>query len=91
MFWWLLGFDMLIAIVVLGFFVGLMDGSVSSFNMGIWMNLLMLTLGIPVLGYWLNNNDYQHLAKIFLGIIAAPGLIFLVFMLIMLIAKPKWQ
>jgi multisubunit Na+/H+ antiporter MnhF subunit len=42
----LLGIDLLVALVVLYFFViGLADGSVSSFNMSLWLGLLAAVTG----------------------------------------------
>jgi len=49
-FWFLWGVDALTALIaVYFFFIGLADGSVSSFNMGIWLTLL-LALGVVVFG-----------------------------------------
>ncbi|AEE53401.1 hypothetical protein [Haliscomenobacter hydrossis] len=91
-FWILWGFDAIISLVVLYFFfIGLADGSVSSFNMGIWM-LLLLGLAVVMLGsLWLKSIEYMTLAKILLGILAIPGLLYLFFILFIMIGKPRWN
>lgn len=91
-FWFLWGFDALIALVVLYFFfIGLTDGSVSSFNMGIWL-ILLLALA-AVMGGSLLLKSYGHLglAKGVLAILAIPGFLYLLFLLLMLITKPRWN
>lgn len=89
-FWILWGFDAIITLVALYFFfIGLADGSVSSFNMGIWM-LLLLGLAVIMLGsLWLKSIKYLTLAKILLGILAIPGLLYVAFILFFIIGKPR--
>ncbi|MBK9488642.1 MAG: osmoprotectant transporter permease [Haliscomenobacter sp.] len=91
-FWILWGFDALITLVVLYFFfIGLADGTVSSFNMGIW-TLLLLGLAVVMLGsLWLKSIEYLTLAKILLWILAIPGLLYVLFILFILIGKPRWN
>ena len=53
-FWILWGIDAVLSLVVLYFFfVGLADGSVSSFNMGLWL-MILIGIGAIMLGsLWL--------------------------------------
>lgn len=91
-FWILWGFDVLIALVVLYFFfIGIADGSVSSFNMGIWM-LLLIGLAVVVLGSLaLKSFGYILLAKILLSLLAIPGFLYGLFILLVIILKPRWN
>lgn len=91
-FWILWGFDVLIALVVLYFFfIGIADGSVSSFNMGIWM-LLLIGLAVVVLGSLaLKFYGYIVLAKILLSLLAIPGFLYGLFILLVIILKPRWN
>ena len=91
-FWILWGFDAIIAFVVLYFFfVGLADGSVSSFNMGLWMSLLAVVAIVLFGSLWLNSHGRPGLAKGVLSILAIPGFLYLLFLLVGLITKPRWN
>lgn len=92
LFWVLWGIDAVISLVVLYFFIiGLVDGSVSSFNMGLWV-MILLGIGAIMLGsLWLKSNDYLRIAKIVLAILAVPGLLYALFMLMIIITKPRWN
>ncbi len=48
-FWVLWGFDAIASLVILYFFVaGLADGSVSSFNMGLWLGIVVVVCAVMV-------------------------------------------
>lgn len=90
-FWILWGFDAIISFVVLYFFfVGLGDGTVSSFNMGIWL-ILLAVVGIVMVGSLLLKPHYLWLAKALLCIMAIPGFIYTLFLLFIIIARPRWN
>ena len=91
-FWILWGFDALIALVVLYFFfIGLADGSVSSNNLGLWTLLLVALAAIMFGSIWLQNYQYIAFAKGLLCVLAVPGLLAGLFMLIILITNPRWN
>jgi hypothetical protein len=91
-FWLLWGFDVLIALVVLYFFfIGLADGSVSSFNMGLWLLILLAVGGVVLGSVWLRSAGHRGIAKGVLLILAMPGLVFLLFFLSVLILNPRWN
>jgi hypothetical protein len=91
-FWILWGFDTLIALVVLYFFfIGLADGSVSSFNMGLWLFILAAVAAILFGSLWLKSHGRLGFAKGVLSILAVPGLLYLLFLLVVLISKPRWN
>lgn len=91
-FWILWGFDAIIALVVLYFFfVGLADGSVSSFNMGLWLTLLAVVAIVLWGSLWLKSHGRIGFAKGVLSILAVPGFLYLLFLLVVLIGKPRWN
>lgn len=91
-FWILWGIDAVLSLVVLYFFfVGLADGSVSSYNMGLWL-MILIGIGAIMLGsLWLKSNQYLIVAKIVLSILALPGVLYGLFMLIIILTKPRWN
>ena len=72
------------AVVVVFFFWGLADGSVSSFNMGLWLGLLALVGGVVVGGRALQRAGQAALATLLLLVLAIPGLL-------VLILQPRWN
>ena len=91
-FWFLWGFDAIIALVVIYFFfIGLADGSVSSFNMGLWL-VILLVLAVLMLGsLWLKSHERIGLAKIFLSFLVVPAMLYLLFMVLMIFGKQRWN
>ncbi len=84
-FWVLWGFDFLIALVVLYFFiVGLVDGSVSSQNFFLWLLILGAVAAVLLIGLFLKSTGI-------LWLLATPGLLYLLFLLIIVIGKPRWN
>lgn len=91
-FWTLWGFDALLSLIVLYFFfVGLADGSVSSFNMGLWLLILAIVSAVMLGSLWMKSNNYLSLAKIILGIFAVPGLLYGLFIVIMMTGNGRWN
>ena len=91
-FWLFWGVDAVVAAVVGFFFVwGVMDGSVSSFNIMLWLGLL--TLAAVVVGGSLALRSAGHSAAAFglLLILAIPGLGMALFFLAVLILQPRWN
>jgi hypothetical protein len=91
-FWVLWGFDALIALVTVGFFfVGLADGSVSSFNIRLWV-VILGALALVMLGSLrLRSAGRTRQAAGLLLLLAAPGLAFVLFFAVVLIANPRWN
>lgn len=82
----------LVAAVVVGFFlVGLGDGSVSSFNAGLWLGLLALTAGVLLGGTFLRARGRTAAAVAVLAILAVPGLLYGLFLLLILVTQPRWN
>ena len=85
-------FDALIGLVFLGFFVaGVADRSVSSFNLALWLGILAV-LGSVILGsLWLRRAGHRGLALGVLLMLAAPGLLALLFLAVLLVSHPRWN
>ncbi len=91
-FWVLWSFDALIALVIVYFLIiGLSDGSVSSQNIRLWL-LIMAGL-VVILGgsLWLKSCDKMAMAKTLLYVLAIPGLVYALFLLLMIFGKPRWN
>jgi hypothetical protein len=88
----LLGFDALIAAVAAGFFlVGLSDGSVSSFNAGIWTVLLgglALVIGGAIA---LRRAAQTALSIAVLMLPAVPVFLYCVLIMMALLLQPRWN
>ena len=90
--WILWGFDALIAAVGLYyFFVGLYDGTVSSFNIGKWMVILAVLGGVLGGSLLLRHASHMAAAWILLLLMAVPGLLVGLFFLVAIILHPKWN
>ena len=91
-FWLLWGWDAFIALVFLFFFFwGLADGTVSSFNIVLWLAVLT-GLGVLVGGsLWLRAKGRLALAVALLLVLALPGALFALFFLAVLVLHPRWN
>lgn len=91
-FWLLWGFDALIGAVIVYFFVsGLAKGSVSSFNMGLWLALLLGLAGILGGGLALRAAGRASVAIPLLLLLAVPAVLAGVLLVAALILKPRWN
>lgn len=91
-FWILFGIDAIAVTATIYFFLeGLRDGSVSSFNMGLWMALLGGVIAILGGGWMLNANGRRRMAIGVLSILGIPSVLFGLFMLLIVITQPNWH
>ncbi|MVM37081.1 osmoprotectant transporter permease [Spirosoma sp. HMF3257] len=91
-FWILWGIDGIIALIFFYFFfVGIADGSVSSYNGGLWFFMLIALSAILIGGYWLQTHQHEVGAKILLSVLAVPGLLCGLFFLILILTNPRWN
>lgn len=92
LFWALFGIDALIcAIVAYFFFLGLGDGSVSSFNAGIWI-ATWVALSVIIAGsLGLKAVGHPVLGIMLLLILAVPGLLYGLFLVLIMVTKPRWN
>lgn len=92
LFWILFSIDGAIALIVLFFFfAGLSDGSVSSFNIVLWLAILGGLAVVLCSGLILKSKGHLHLARGVLLILAIPGLLFGLFILCAIILQPRWN
>lgn len=82
----------LVAAGVLFFFVwGISDGTVSSFNFGMWLGLLAVTGGVIGGGWILKSNGNIAAANAVLLVLAIPGILMLFFVLALIVFQPNWR
>lgn len=85
-------FDLAVAAVVFFFFFwGVSDGTVSSFNIGLWGGMLAVVAGVLLGAYYLNAGGNRPLAIILLLVLAIPGLLYALFVLLIIVANPRWN
>jgi hypothetical protein len=91
-FWLPWSIDAVVAAIALFFFFwGLADGTVSSFNAGIWA-MLLGSLAIVVGGsLWLKVTGRRALGIALALVLAVPGLLVGLFFLALIIANPRWN
>ena len=88
----LLAVDAAVAAILLYFFVtGIEDGSVSSFNILLW--LVMLGGIALVIGgaHALRSRGRKPAANLLLAVPAAPALLFDLFILLAVLLQPRWN
>ncbi len=86
----LLGIDAVVAAVVIYFFiVGVGDGSVSSFNGGLWAAILVTIAGVIGGGWALEAKGYRPAAIAVLLVLAIPCLLYALFLALILITNPR--
>jgi hypothetical protein len=92
LFWVFWGIDAIVALIALYFFfIGLADGSVSSFNMGLWLALLVVLAAVILGSLSLKAAGNLTLAKILTGLLAIPALLCLLFFIIVIASGQKWN
>lgn len=88
----LFGIDAVVALIFLYFFtLGLHDGSVSSFNIRLWLATLAGLAVILVAGWMLNARGNRRTAQAVLLVLAVPAVLFALFMLSVIIMHPRWN
>jgi hypothetical protein len=91
-FWILFGIDSLAALVALYFFAwGLSDGTVSSFNFGIWAMLLGGIGAILGGGAWLRAIGWRRMACLVLSILVVPAAAYAILLLAVVIFQPSFR
>ena len=84
--------DALIATIFVFFFViGLGDGSVSSFNIGLWLVTLLVLAGVVLGSASLKRAGRPGLALILALTLAIPGLLVGLFFAVLILGNPDWR
>jgi hypothetical protein len=88
----LFGIDAVVASVALYFFaIGLGDGSVSSFNIVLWWEMLGSIAAILVGGLLFKSRGHPRWANAVLMILALPAVGYALFFLVLIISHPRWN
>ncbi len=88
----LAGIDCIVSLVILYFFaIGLADGTVSSFNMQLWLTILGGVAAVLIGGIALHASGRRALANCVLLLLAGPGVAFGLFFLSLLVLQPRWN
>jgi hypothetical protein len=91
-FWILWGWDALIAAIFVYFFLaGLADGSVSSFNMGLWLVTLGIVAVVMLGSLVLRSSNRIVLAVTLLMVLAIPGVLFALFFGSIIVLQPDFK
>ena len=91
-FWIPWAIDAIIAAIVVFFFLwGLADGSVSAFNMELWVLILGGLTAVVGGSLWLRSIGRAGLGTALLWVLAVPGLIVGLFFLILIVGNPRWN
>lgn len=91
-FWIAWSVDALIALILIYFFlIGLADGSVSSFNLGLWGAILLVAAAVLSGGLLLRGTGHLGAANSVVLAIAVPGFLVGLFFLALLVLNPRWN
>ena len=91
-FWLLWAIDAVIAAVALYFFFSLAGGGrVGSFNILPWLAILAALAAVVGGSVWLRSAGQHAVAIILLLLLAIPGALYVLFLLLILILKPDFR
>lgn len=79
------------AVAVAFFFIGLGDGTVSSYNIVLWLGLLAVVAASLIGGHRLHCAGRTGAAVLVLSVLAVPGLIGGFLILLLLVSNPRWN
>ena len=88
----LMGLDIIAAAIVAYFFmIGLADGTVSDFNIGLWMGILLAIAAVFAGGLTLRRAAWPKLANAVLALLAVPTLLYGLFIVVVLVSGERWN
>ncbi len=91
-FWILWGIDAVVTgVVVFYFLAGLISGSVSSFNAGIWILILLSTGGITSGSLILKKCGRPGWGSLLALVLAVPGLLAILYLILIMITPTAWN
>jgi hypothetical protein len=92
LFWIFWGIDALICVIALVyFFLGLANGSVASFNIGIWMAGLAALTVIIVGSLLLKKHGHPIFGIVLLLVLAIPALLYGLFVFLFVVTGTTWN
>ncbi len=83
---------LLVAAAALAFFlIGLGDGSVSAFNLRLWLGLLAGVGGVLGGGWWLRARGHVLVAAAVFAVLALPGILYALFVVLVIVLAERWN
>ena len=80
------------AVIAVAFFViGIADGTVSAFNIGLWAVLLAGLVAVLWGAHALRAAGRMRAAIALLALVAGPALLSGLFMLLLVVTQPRWN
>lgn len=79
------------SVAVIFFLIGLTNGSVSSFNASIWALILPGTVGVTVCSLILKENGRPGMGALLALVLALPGLLAGLIILLFIIVPMRWN
>jgi hypothetical protein len=79
------------AVLLFFFFWGVSDGTVSSFNIGIWLAMLAAVGAVLGGGIALNGKGHRSAAIAILLVLGIPALLVALSMLLLIVLQPRWN
>ena len=79
------------AIAYFFFVIGVGDGTVSSFNIAMWLVLLAVVTAVLVVGRWLGTSGHPRAAVAVLSVLALPALLYALFMFVVIVSGERWN
>jgi hypothetical protein len=73
------------------FFIGLADGSVSSFNIVLWMAVLVGLAAVVFGSRALSKKGHLVAASVLAALLALPGLLYALFLLVAVRSGVRWN
>ena len=91
-FWILWIFTAIMSLVpIYFFFIGLNDGSITARNIGLWAIILLIIAGVLIGSCWLKDHERLGMAKGLLMLAAIPGLFVVLYFVVVLTSKARWN
>ncbi len=91
-FWFLWSIDAVIAAVALYFFFSLAgQGRIGSFNILPWLVILAILAAVMGGSIWLRSVGQRALAIVFVLLLAIPGILYALFILLLVILHPNFR
>ena len=88
----LLVIDFVVLALIAGFFlIGLADGSVSSFNMLLWLLVLVVPTAVVLGGWRLKARGQGRAASVVLALLAVPAALAGLFFLLLILGPGRWN
>lgn len=92
LFWILWIFTAIMSLIpIYFFFIGLKDGSITARNIVLWLIILLVIAGVLAGSFWLKDNDRLGWAKSLLMLAAVPGLFVVLYFVVVLTSKARWN